>query len=147
MGESGNHREPPSSGLEAFLPSKRAPGYLRGDAAQASPGGLGERWRAGERAVELGEGQLGYALPLLQKQDNLSGGSEAWRKPGGSPSQRKFTRLCRCGQDVGRHSGQRPGGALFAHGGQTGSVQTLHVNLLTPRTEGARARALHGWFG
>ena len=129
-----------------FFPSKRALGYLRGDAAQASPGGLGERWRAGERAVELGEGQLGYTLPLLQRQDYLSGGSEALRKPGGSPSQRKFTRLGRRGQDVGWHSGQRQRGALLRTSSQTGSVQTLHVNLPTPKNRRG-ARAPHGWVG
>ena len=37
-------------------------------------------------------------------------------------------------------------GARFAHGGQTGSVQTLHVNLLTPKNRRG-ARAPHGWFG
>ena len=96
--------------------------------------------------MELGEGQLGYALPLLQKQDNLSGGSEALRKPGGSPSQRKFARLGRRGQDVGWHSGQRQRGALLRTSSQTGSVQTLHVNLPTPKNRRG-ARAPHGWFG
>ena len=37
-------------------------------------------------------------------------------------------------------------GARFAHGGQTGSVQTLHVNLPTPKNRSG-ARAPHGWFG
>ena len=54
-----------------FFPSKRALDYLRGYAAQASSGGLGGRWRAGARAVELGGGELDCALPLLQKQDKL----------------------------------------------------------------------------
>ena len=54
-----------------FFPSKRALDYLRGYAAQASSGELGGRWRAGARAVELGGGELGCALPLLQKQDDL----------------------------------------------------------------------------
>ena len=37
-------------------------------------------------------------------------------------------------------------GARFAHGGQTGSVQTRHVNLLTPQEQKGRARAARlGW--
>ena len=31
--------------------------------------------------------------------------------------------------------------------GQTGSVLPLHVNLLTPRTEGGARARLHGWIG
>ena len=142
MGESGNHREPPSSGLEVFSPPSA------------------HRTTSGDTLLKPAQVDLADAGGLVHGQWNSEGGNSAalfhyfksritsglikglaqtWQLPISEQTHTTQQVRARCGE------AQRATARGLAHGGQTGSVQTLHVNLLTPRTEGG-AR-LHCWIG
>ena len=138
----GNHREPPSSGLEGFFPPSAH--WTTPEVRCSSPAQV-DLADTVEQVQGQGNSEGGTSAVLLHDFKSritsglINGLARAWQFLTSEEIHTIQQVRARCGE--AQRATAR--GALVH--GQTGSVPPLHVNLLTPRTEGG-AR-LHCWIG